>query len=63
MMSNISRKKANRLKEKVFSISKVGNRQVRGPNNPEDPSNMFFKSLNMGSISSRKHELEILNTG
>ena len=32
----------------------------RGPNNPEDPSYKFFKTLNTVSISSRKHELEML---
>ena len=30
-----------------------------GPNNPEDPSNETLKILVMGSISSRKHEMEI----
>ena len=30
-----------------------------GPTNPNDPSNKLFKILNMGSISSRKHEMGI----
>ena len=29
--------------------------------NPEDPSNEYLKIMNMGSISIKKHELEILN--
>ena len=32
----------------------------RGPTNSEDPSTEFLKTLNMGSISPRKHEMEIL---
>ncbi len=32
----------------------------RGPDNPEDPSNVFWETLNVGSISSRKHEMGIL---
>ena len=31
-----------------------------GPHNPEVPSNMFLKILKMGSISARKHEMDIL---
>ena len=33
----------------------------RVPNNPGDPSYIFFKILNMGSISFKKHEMDILN--
>ena len=31
-----------------------------GPTNPEDPSNKLSKILNMGSISPRKHDMEII---
>ena len=34
-----------------------------GAENPDDPSYKFLTILNMGSISSRKHEMEIWNMG
>ena len=34
--------------------------KMGGANNPEDPSYEFLKILNMGSISSRKHEIKTL---
>ena len=36
------------------------NLEKAGPENPEDPFNKYSKILNMGSISSRRHELDIL---
>ena len=30
-----------------------------GPKNDEDPSNKILKILNMGPISTRKHEMEM----
>ena len=63
--SNNSRR--NKIHLKIFlKISKkwkptffyfCGNRQV--PNNPDGPFNKFSKLWNMGSTSSRKHEMEI----
>ena len=32
------------------------------PTNPEDPSDLFLKILKMGSISSKKHEMDILDS-
>ena len=40
-------------------ISKCWNR--RGPGNTKDPSDKFLKILHLGSIPSRKHEMEIWN--
>ena len=48
-----------------LGISFVGFRQFEsvgkdgGPGNPEDPSNSFWKILNMGSISIQKHEMDM----
>ena len=33
------------------------------PNKPDDPSNKFSKILNMGSISSREHDMEFWQYG
>ena len=33
--------------------------EIRVPKHLEDPSNKFLRILNMGSISSRKHEMDI----
>ena len=33
--------------------------EKRWPTNEEDPSDFFLEILNMGSISSRKHEMDI----
>ena len=33
----------------------------RGPGNPDDPFNKFWKILNSGSIFPRKHEVDILD--
>ena len=44
---------------KILHVEKSFGKR-RGPEKPEDPSNKFRKILDMGSIFSRKHELEIL---
>ena len=52
------------LKIMEFEHFEILERQ--GPTNPEDPFNEILKILNMGLLSSRKHELDflrILNTG
>ena len=36
---------------------------ISGSNNPDEPSNNFFKTLNMGSIPSRRHGTGILQYG
>ena len=43
-----------KVSELVFSV--MGKTRAE---NPEDPSYTFLKFLNMGSMSSRKHELGI----
>ena len=60
------RNKCRILKNSSFtSLKKSGieNQQLgerRGPINPDEPLNKFLKILNMGSVSSRKHEMGLL---
>ena len=48
-----------------FSIQPFEHRVVcvclerHGPNNPDDPSYRFLRILNTGSVSSRKHGMEV----
>ena len=50
----------------IWEISKSWNSNIltslekTGPENPEDSPNDVLKLLKMGSISSRKHEMDIL---
>ena len=46
------------LVEIMKSQTEKWNRRV--PNNPEDPFDKFLEILSMGSIASRKHDLEII---
>ena len=46
------------VKIKTFEISEQTLKR-RAPNNDEDPSQIILKLLNMGSLSSRKHEMII----
>ena len=54
-MSTNIQQMSKRVADKCLKMLKS---KRRGPTNPEDPFNKFLKILDMGSIFSKKHEME-----